>query len=249
MKVLVCVKQVLLLDGDVAFLGDGREVDPRCLDADLNDWDQFAIEEALRLREAHGGEVIAATYGPSDADTVLRRALALGVNRVVRVDGAKDDPYTVGEGLCRFAQRLQPDLILCGAQSSDSAHAATGAVIAGLLDLPCVAVVTSVQIGLPEQCADVSRELEGGLADRLRVSLPAVLTVQTGINEPRHPNLRAIKLAEREAIEVFAGTQIDPAYRVRRMFVPASNSQAKPLGADVREAAKSLARIIKERSG
>jgi electron transfer flavoprotein beta subunit len=87
------------------------------------------------------------------------------------------------------------------------------------------------------------------LADRLRVSLPAVLTVQTGINEPRHPNLRAIKLAEREAIEVFAGTQIDPAYRVRRMFVPASNSQAKPLGADVREAAKSLARIIKERSG
>lgn len=248
MKILVCVKQVHALDDEIVLRDDGRDVDPRLLETSLNEWDSFAIEEALRLRETHGGEVVAVTYGPSGTETVLRRALAMGADRAVRVDGdAHSDPFTVGEGLSCFARRLTPDLILSGAQSSDSAHAATGSVIAGLLDLPCVAVVTSVRVDLGAELVEVARELGGGLRDQLRISLPVVLTVQTGINKPRYANLRAIKRAEVEPIEVVSAGRIDPAYCVRSMFVPVTESRAQPLGADLGEAAETIARLIRER--
>jgi len=243
-KILVCVKQVLVLDG-LVLSEDGSDVVTRHQRAGLNEWDGFAIEEALRLRETHGGEVVAVTHGPSEAEGVLRRALAMGVDRGVRVEGAAADPFTIGEGLSRLAARLAPDLILCGAQSSDSAHAATGAVLAGLLGLPCVAVVRSVRVDPKENLADVCRELEGRMRDRLHVALPAVLTLQTGINEPRHPNLRALKQADRESIEVIEPKEVDPAYRVRRMFAPVPKSENKPLGADVSEAAEAVARLIR----
>jgi electron transfer flavoprotein beta subunit len=247
MKVLVCVKQVFALDDEIVLRGDGRDIDPHYLEAGLNEWDAFAIEEALRLRETHNGEVVAATYGSSRADAVLRRALAMGADRAVRVEGEPSDPFTVAHGLTSLARRLEPDLILCGAQSSDSAHAATGSVLAGLLDFPCVAVVTSLQADPKGNFVDVARELEGGLSDQLRISLPAVLTVQTGINQPRYANLRAIKLAEREAIEVICADDSEPAYRVRRMFTPAKGGHAKPLGADLGEAAERIAQLIRER--
>jgi electron transfer flavoprotein beta subunit len=246
MKFLVCVKQVLLLGDAIAFSNDEREVDSRFLHVEVNEGDLFAIEEALRLREALGGEVTVVTYGPEEADAVLRRALAMGVDRAVRVEGVPADPYTVGEGLAQLAKGLQPDLILCGVQSSDSAHAATGAVIAGILDLPCVAVVTSLQVDASKGHLVVSRELGGGMSDRLHVSLPAVVAVQTGTNQPRHPNLRAIKLAERASIEVVGCAETDVAYRIRRLILPAGTMQAKSLGNDIHEAAESLARVIRE---
>jgi len=246
MKFLVCVKQVLLLDNAIAFSSDERQVDSRFLHAEVNEGDLFALEEALRLREVLGGEVVATTYGPLEADAVLRRALAMGVDRAVRVEGVPADPYAVGEGLAQVARQLQPDLILCGVQSTDSAHAATGAVIAGLLDLPCAAVITSLQVEARRGRLVAIRELGGGVSDRLHVLLPAVVAVQTGINQPRHPNLRAIKLAERASIELVGSVGIEAAYRIRSLFLPISTAQTQPLGEDIHEAAASLARIIRE---
>jgi electron transfer flavoprotein beta subunit len=247
MKSLVCIKQVLALDDDIVLTDDARDVDPRVLDASLNEWDTFALEAALRLRDVHGGEVVAATCGAADAEPVLRRALAMGVDRGVRVEDAGGDPFTVGAALAHLARELEPDLVLCGAQSSDSAQGATGAVIAGLLDVPCVAVARSVEPA--GDCAvDVERELEGGVVDRLRVSLPAVVTVQTGANQPRYANLRAIKLAEREPIEVVRpGQSGGPAYEVRAMVVPPAAGRAQSLGDDVHEAAATIVRLLRER--
>jgi electron transfer flavoprotein beta subunit len=249
MKVLVCVKQVLAIDDEVVLRDDGSDVDPTYLEASLNEWDSFAIEEALRLREAHAGEVFAATVGPAEAEAVLRRALAQGADTAIRVAGdAFSDPFTVGDGLASLAERLRPDLILTGAQSSDSANAATGSVIAGLLGLPCVAIVSAIRADLDARVLEVARELGGGVTDRLQVALPAVLTVQTGINKPRYANLRAIKLAERESIEVHEAGGTNAAYRVRRLSAPTSGGSAQSLGADVSEAAAALARLIKERT-
>lgn len=244
MRILVCVKQVIVL-GEVLLSKNRCDASPGTYHGELNECDGFAIEEALRLREAHEGEVVAVTYGPPAADAVLRRALAMGVDRALRVDGVPADPFTVGKGLASVASRLEPDLLLCGLQASDSAHAATGSVLAAFLDLPCVAAVESMRAEPRKGLIDVSRELDGRVTEWLRVSLPAVLTVQTGINAPRHPNLRAIKEAEHESIDVVDASEAAPAYRVRKMFRPAGTAQCQQLGVDVREAAEAIARLIR----
>lgn len=248
MRILVCIKQVLVPGDEIVFGEDGCDVDPACLDAALNEWDSYAIEEGLQLRETHGGEVVAVTCGDPDAEPVLRRALAMGVDRAARIDGGATDPYSVGKALAAYAERLQPDLILCGAQSWDSAHAATGTVVAGVLGVPCVAVARALEADPAQGRAIVERELEGGVVDRLRLPLPMVVTVQTGINQPRYANLRAIKLAEKEPIERIAAPAAQPAYRIRRMFAPSAQRNAASLGDDLRQAAERIAQLIRERS-
>ena len=247
MKVLVCIKQVFALDDEIAFTSDGLGVEPTHLEGSLNEWDAFAIEEGLRLREAHGGEVVVVTCGDRQAEGVLRRALAMGADRALRADEQSIDPFVVGSSLAEIAAGLEPDLILCGAQSSDAAHAAVGTVIAGVLDLPCLAVARAIEIAPAAREAVVTRELEGGVLDRVRLALPGVVTVQTGSNEPRYANLRAIKLAERREIEIVATRHRRPAYRVRRMYVPPGESSAQSLGPDLHEAALTIARVIEER--
>lgn len=249
MRVLVCIKQIGVLDDEIVFAEGEREVEPDCLEPSLNEWDSYAIETALRIRDENGGEVVAATAGSAEAEEVLRRALAMGADRAIRIEGCTPDPYLVGKALGTLTRSLSPDLILCGAQSSDAAHGATGAVVAGLLDLPCAAVVNAVSVDEVRGDVEVVRELEGGMRDRLRMPLPAVLTVQTGINQPRYANLRAIKLAERQPIEV---VQLEdggePAYRIRKMFLPPAEGRAQPLGGDLREAAELVAKLIQERA-
>lgn len=249
MRVLACIKQIRVLDDAIVFADGEREVDPDVLEPGLNEWDSYAIEAALRIREEDGGEVVAATAGEAEAEEVLRRALAMGVDHAIRIEGCAPDPYIVGSALASVVRRLSPDLILCGAQSSDAAHGATGAVVAGLLDLPCAAVVNAICVDHARQEVEVDRELEGGVRDRLRLPLPAVLTVQTGINQPRYANLRAIKLAERQPIEVILREDGgEPAYRIRKMSVPTAEGRAQTLGGDVREAAELVAKLIRERA-
>jgi electron transfer flavoprotein beta subunit len=209
MKLVVCVKQVAVLGDEVEFTDDERGVDPDYLDHALNEWDTFATEEALRLREAAGeGEVVVVSVGDEDAEEALRRCLAMGADRAVQ--------------------------------------AATGTVLAELLELPRVAVVTKVE--LADGKATVHRELEGGLVDVVEVDTPALLTIQTGINEPRYATLRAIKQAEEKEIEVReAGDVGAPVYRVRRMFVPPKGEGAEMLNGGAGEVAQRIKEIVEER--
>jgi electron transfer flavoprotein beta subunit len=232
-KVVVCVKQVGSLGDEVEFTDDERDVDPDYLDYALNEWDSYATEEALRLRDAAGdGEVVAVTVGDEDAEDAMRRALAMGADRGIRVwvdELAGADPVTVARALAEVLQAESPDLVLCGVQSSDAVQAATGTALAEVLDLPRVAVVTKLELG--SGTATVHRELEGGLLDVVEVDLPAVLTIQTGINEPRYATLRAIKQAEEKEIEVREPGDVGaPAARVRRMFVPPKGDPAAIAG-------------------
>lgn len=182
MKILVPVKQV------------GQE---------LNEWDVFSLEAALQLAQADADEVIVVTVADEPGEQVLRTCLALGADRAVRVwDAAlaEADPLLLAALLAAVARAEQPELILCGAQSADAANAATGVALAGLLDLTRVAVVAA--IARDGEQLRVQRELEGGELEGLRLALPALLTVQTQINEPRHATLRAIKQARSKPLAV-----------------------------------------------
>jgi electron transfer flavoprotein beta subunit len=247
MRTVVCVKQVRVLGDEVAVDAGATDVDPEYVDFALNEWDAYAAEEALRVRDAHGGEVVVVTCGEQESEAALRRCLAMGADRGARVQGAgSHDPIGVARALAEVVREESPDLVLCGVQSSDSVHAATGTALAELLGLPCVAVVVQVELG--PGSARVRRELEGGLIDVVEVELPAVLTIQTGINEPRYANLRAIKQAEQVEVPVRAASSSTPASRVRRMFAPARGDGAEMLGGDPAEVARRIAEIVRERA-
>ena len=248
MKIVVAVKQVRVLADEAEFTADGRDVDPACLDRALNEWDACAVEEAVRARELlGGGEVVVITAGDGKAEAVLRRGLAMGADRATRVEGQAVDPVGVARLLTGAVAAESPDIVLCGAQSSDSVQGATGAALAGLLGLSCAAVVTKIELD-GNRGAVVYRELEGGVIDVVELDLPAVVTVQTGINEPRYATLRAIKQAEQVEIAVVAGGDSqEDGYAVRRMFVPERGERATMLDGSPAEIARQIVEIVKDR--
>lgn len=252
MKIVVCIKQVAMLGDEVEFTSDERGVDPDYFEFALNEWDSYATEEALRLREAAGaGEVVVVSAGDEDAEDSLRRCLAMGADRAVRIDGGDlpvSDPIATARALASVVEREGADLVLCGVQSSDAVQGATGTALAELLGLPRVAVVKKLDWDGSGGRATVHRELEGGLVDVVEVETPAVLTIQTGINEPRYATLRAIKQAEQQEIEVVEPSGLgEPAARVRRMFVPPKGEGAEMLGEDPAEVAQKIKQIVDER--
>jgi len=242
------VNQVAVLGDEVEFTEDDRDVDPDYLDYALNEWDSYATEEALRLVEAAGsGEVVVVSVGDEDAEDAMRRCLAMGADRGIRVEAeAQLDPIQVARALAEVIQSESPDLVFAGVQSSDSVQAATGGPLAGLLDMPSVAVVTKIELG--DGKATANRELEGGLVDVVEVDTPALLTIQTGINEPRYATLRAIKQAEEKEIDVRQpGDLGEPGYRVRKMFVPPKGEGAEMLNGGAAEVAQRIKEIVQER--
>ena len=175
----------------------------------------------------------------------------MGADRAIRIEGdgiATGDPITTARALAGVVRSESPDLVFCGVQSSDAVQGATGTALAELLGLPGVAVVKNLEWSPGAAKAVAHRELEGGLVDVTEVDTPAVLTIQTGINEPRYANLRAIKQAEAVEIEVRqASDGGPPASRVRRMFVPPKGEGAELLQGSPAEIAARIAEIVKER--
>jgi electron transfer flavoprotein beta subunit len=243
------VKQVAVLGDEVEFLSEGRDVDPDYLDRAVNEWDVFATEEALQIREREGGgEVVVVSVGDRESEAALRRCLAMGADRAIRVESPAADPISVARVLAEVVRAESPDLVFCGVQSSDAVQAATGTALAELLGLPRVAVVTQVSYDAGSRRATVHRELEGGLVDVVEVDTPALLTIQTGINQPRYANLRAIKQAEQVEIDVRqADGGGEPAYRVRRMFAPPKGEGAEMLNGSPAAVAARIAEIVRER--
>lgn len=242
------MKQVAVLGDEVEFTEDERDVDPDYLDFALNEWDTYATEEALRIVEAAGsGEVVVVSVGDEDVEDCMRRCLAMGADRGIRVDTEeKLDPIQVARTLAEIVEGETPDLVLTGVQSSDSVQAATGGALAALLDLPSVAVVTKIELG--DGKATVHRELEGGLVDVVEVDTPALFTIQTGINECRYATLRAIKQAEEKEIDVRpVGDLGEPASHVRKMFVPPKGEGAEMLNGGAAEVAQRIQEIVQEK--
>jgi electron transfer flavoprotein beta subunit len=261
-KIVVPVKQVATLDEDFELRDDNRGVDPDFLEWDLNEWDTFSLEAALQIKEAAGdGEVVAVTVGDGEAEDGLLACLAKGADRAVRVwdDDLRDaDLMAVARILAAAVEREQPDLVLCGVQSSDAVNGATGVALASFLGLPRVAVVKKIDYDHAGKTATVERELEGGLIEVLRVRTPALLTVQTGINEPRYANLRAIKQAKEKPMEEVSPDDLGlgsddvaaaSASQVTEMAPPPKGEGAEILEGDAASVAERIAAIIKEKVG
>jgi electron transfer flavoprotein beta subunit len=263
MKILVAVKQVAALDEDFEIRADGKDVDPDFLVRDLNEWDDYSLEEAMKIKESSTTpvEVVAVCVGPEDADEALRKCLAKGADRAIRVwDEAIEgsDSIAIARVIAAIASREKPDLLFAGVQSSDHTFASTGIATAALLDWPHAAVVTSFTYTPGAKTAVFRRELEGGVLHEMQIECPAVLTIQLGINTPRYASLRAIKQAAAKPIEVLSLEDLGLAAdavgesgslsRVRRMYIP-EKGRAQMIEGSVEEKAARLAQIIKERIG
>lgn len=209
-RVVVPVKQSASLEEHFEIQNGATTVDAALLDTELNDWDRFSVEEAVLLKERHGAEdveVVVVTVGGESAEEPLLACLAKGADRAIRLWHEAIplvDPLAVAGILAAVVRREQPELVLCGAQSSDTLSSATGSALAGLLGFPHAAIVRKVDFDRAGQRVVIERELEGGLVEELSMPAPAVLTIQTGINEPRYPNLRAIKQAVEKPLERLA---------------------------------------------
>ena len=258
MKVVVAIKCIAQLDDEFELTDDGS-VDLDGFDWDLNEWDSFSLEAAMQLRDAAGdGEVVAVTVGDEEeTEEGMLSALAKGADRGIRVwddSLAGADALAVARVLAAAIASEEPDLILCGVQSSDAVNSATGIALAAHLDLPHVAVVR----GLEVEGSDVitERELEGGVIEILRVGLPALLTIQTGINEPRYANLRAIKQArdKPQSVLSLADVGLDPAAvdaargsHRRRLARPEQGAKAEMLDGSAAEIAAEIASLVEGR--
>jgi electron transfer flavoprotein beta subunit len=170
----------------------------------------------------------------------------MGADRAIRVDAGPVDPVSTARGLAAAVAGESPELVLTGVQSADSVQGSTGVALAELLGLPRVAVVTKLEWSGTGP-ATVDRELEGGLVDVVEVDTPALLTIQTGINEPRYANLRAIKQAEQQEIAVVPADTGEPAYRVRQMFTPPRGAGAELLDGSPAEVARRIVELVRER--
>jgi electron transfer flavoprotein beta subunit len=190
---------------------------------------------------------VVVSVGNEDSEDAMRRCLAMGADRGIRIDSDEQlDPIQVARALAEVVRAESPDLVFTGVQSADSVQAATGTALAEFLDLPRVAVVTKIELG--DGKATVNRELEGGLVDVVEVDTPALFTIQTGINEPRYATLRAIKQAEEKEIDVRQpGDLGEPAYRVRKMFVPPKGEGAEMLNGSSADVAQKIKEIVEER--
>jgi electron transfer flavoprotein beta subunit len=263
MKILVAVKQVAALDEDFAIRSDGRDIDPDFLIRDLNEWDDFSLEEAVKIKE--GGsepvEVVAVCVGSDDVDESLRKCLAKGADRAIRVwDAAIEgsDSIAIARVLAAVARREAPHMLFAGVQSSDQAFASTGIAAAAFLGWPHAAVVSNLSYSPGAQSAVLRRELEGGLLQEVEIQCPAVLTIQLGINTPRYASLRSIKQAAAKPIEVLSLADValnaadvgeaGSSSRVRRMYVP-DKGRAQLIDGDPAQQAARLAAIIREFKG
>ena len=260
MKILVPVKQVAALDEEFELTDDSRGVDEDFLEKDLNEFDHYSAEEALLIKEAAGGDVelVVPTIGDEEADDALRTALAKGADRGIRVWDdclAEADGVAVAQVLAKVVEREKPDMVFTGAQSTDFGSAVTGMALAAQLNWPHVAVVCRIEYSPGAEKATLHRELEGGLEEIMSIQCPAVLSIQLGINQPRYASLRGIKQAQQKPVDELSledlgldESSVQPASRVRKMYVPAKGA-AEIISGSPAEQAKRLAELIKELRG
>lgn len=256
MKVLVTVKEVAEVDDD--FEIEGTEVAESSLEYDLNEWDDYAVEAGVQLSEdGPADEVVSVTIGPERSEETIRMALAKGVDRAVRVwDDDIEEEFLDVAGKASLLEAVveeeEPDLVLSGVQAADDSFGATGVALADRIGFEHAAVVNALD--LEGDVASVRRELEGGVEELTDVDLPAVLTVQTGINEPRYASLRGIRQAQRKEIAErdlddlgLDAADVDSALTLTEMYEPESESDAEFFEGDPSETAGQLAEVLREK--
>lgn len=255
MNIVVCVKRVpMTQEVDLEIDASGKDVKADMLAYVLNEWDNYAVEEAIQLKEKADGTVVAVTIGSEDDEEVLRRCLAMGADKAIRVDPGDRpmDGLVKSRILAEVVRGLEYDLVLTGVQSDDLNDGMVGVLLAEQLDAPHAAVVTGIEP--QEGGAAVRVELEGGMDELSKVSLPAVLSIQTGINEPRYVSIMGIRKAAKKELNVVAladlgigDADLAPMTTVEEYFFPPETEGAEILEGDAASVAEQILKIIKEK--
>ena len=255
MRVAVCIKQVVTREWHVRVNEAKTWVRDSDASWELNEPDAYALEEALRLREKHGGEVVVISAGPARVAQVLREALARGADRAIHVQGdhfATADAFTAAEALAAALGPEQPDLILTGLQSDDQGFAQVGVVLAEKLGVAHSTIIMEVQVDPSTDSGHASslrvkRELEGGWFQWVAMPMPAVLTIQSGINQLRYATLKGIMAAKKKEIRAVPAPPVPaPKQRIVAVYMPEKAKQTRMIPGSPAEAAKELVRALRE---
>jgi electron transfer flavoprotein beta subunit len=216
----VCISQVPDTTAKIQVSGDGKSIEKTGIKFILNPYDEFAIEEGLRLRERFGGTVTALTIGPETSKEILRTALAMGVDKagIVKTDDILDS-YNVAENIAGYAKSISPDLVIFGRQSIDFDSSGMAPMVAEMLDLPSISVVSSWNI--ENNAITAERDIEGG-KEVLTCSVPCVISAQKGLNDPRYPKLPDIMKAKSKPIEEIASCHGSALVSLTSMALPSS---------------------------
>lgn len=255
MNIFVCVKRVpKTAEADIFIEKDGKDIKKDHLVFALNDWDGYAVREAVFLREKNGGEVTVFTVGPEESKEILTRCLAMGADKAVRIEEPPaSDGNRIAKVLYQAIKDRSFDLVLTGVQAEDNGWGQVGVALAEMLGATHAALVTHLEI--TGDRAKVKRELEGGMDEVIELKLPAVLTIQTGINEPKYISLAAILDAEdKEITEVGTeeiGLKSDESVdtEIDQMFFPPVAKMAEILKGSSEEVVTQLTEILKKKKG
>jgi electron transfer flavoprotein beta subunit len=248
MKIAVCIKQVVTREWHVRVNDEKTLVRDGDAAWELNEPDAYALEEGLRLKEKHGGEVIVISAGPARTTQVIREALARGADRAIHVEGdafATADAFAVAGALAAALKDEAVDLVLTGLQSDDQGFAQVGVVLAEKLQMAHSTIIMDVQV--EGSTLKVKRELEAGFFQWISMPLPAVLTIQSGINQLRYATLKGIMAAKKKETKVVAAPALPAArQRITSIYVPQKNKQTRMIAGSPAEAAKELVRALRE---
>lgn len=253
LKSLVCLKQVPDTETQIKVTSDGTGIVTDGIKYVINPYDEFSVEEALRLKEKFkAGEVVILGIGPDRVTEAIRTALAMGADRGVHVNDEAvnaGDPYVIAQTLAAAAKQLEYDIIFCGHRAIDDDFGEAGAMLAELLQVPQVTLVTKIEVGDDKKTAIMERDVEGG-KEVLEVPLPCVVTSQKGLNEPRYASLPGIMKAKKKPIDkktsADLGVSAEPKMRAQNFTMPPVREAGKKLeGLEPPEAAKMVVQALR----
>lgn len=261
MNIIVCIKWTPdTSEADLAVDGTGKDIKKDGLDYDVNDWDRFAIEEAVQIKEKLGGHVTVITVAPEDAEEMLRESLARGADEAFHLwDEAFEgsDGYACASILAKFIKGRPYDLILTGTLADDDGGGQVGGMLAAILGIPSSTLVSKVDV--QGEKVRFNRELEGGLGEAIEMDMPALLAVATGLNEPRFVSIRAVRKVASAEIPMLdlGGIGLDEScvgsngsrIHIEQVYLPPEGEGAEIIKGSADEAAARLAEILKEKGG
>jgi electron transfer flavoprotein beta subunit len=255
MEIVVFTKRVpVTQEEELRILQEGKAVDLSKLPYRMNDWDNYAVEEAVKIVEKGGGGVTSVAIGDAEADEVLRRAIAMGARDgfLLEAQEVLHDPFARATLTCNFLQKekIPFDAIFTGVQAEDDQFACFGGILAAMLKIPYAAQVIGTD-AIDKDHVIVRRELEGGLQERVKVSLPCVLSIQSGINEPRYVSIMGVRKASKVERKVFKASNyaddMKSLIEVTQWVYPPKKEGAAMLTGDVGDVCGKLLAILKEK--
>ncbi len=250
MKIVVAIKQVPARDSQLRIAGSGKWIEEGDIAYEINEPDAYALEEALQLKEKHGGEVVALCAAPARAAQTIREALAKGADRAIHIEeemGALD-PLAAARILAAAVKTESPDLVLTGLQSDDLGYGQTGVILAELLGVPHATII--MQVEKQDGSIKVKRELEDGWFQHVEMPLPALLTIQSGISKLRYATLMGIKKAKSKEIKRLTAAALGasaaaPAVVLDRLYLPERTKRTQLFEGPPKEAAAQLVEKLK----